>query len=75
MSKVAFSAHEWISGKSTREIEQEFGVRGGVLRGVARTASWVLDAAKDAAPLLGASDEFINGLDELSQRLIYGVPF
>ena len=55
MSKVAFSTHKWISGKSTRGIEQEFGVRGGVLRGVARTASWVLDAAKDAAPLLGAS--------------------
>ena len=42
---------------------------------MARTASWVLDAAKDAAPLLGASDEFIRGLDELSQRLLYGIPF
>ena len=75
MAKIAFTTHEWISGKSTREIEREFEVRGGVLRGVARTASWVLDAAKDAAPLLGASDEFIKGLDELSQRLLYGVPF
>lgn len=75
MAKVAFSTHEWISGKSTRDIEREYGVRGGVLRGVARTASWLLDAAKDAAPLLGASDEFTKGLDELSQRLTYGVPF
>ncbi len=73
-AKVALSAHEWISGKSTRDIEREFRVRGGVLRGVARTASWVLDAAKDAAPLLGASDDFANGLDALSQRLLYGVP-
>ena len=75
MAKIAFTTSEWISGKSTREIEREFGVRGGVLRGVARAASWVLDAAKDAAPLLGASDEFIKGLDELSQRLLHGVPF
>ena len=74
-AKIAFSIAEWVSGKSTREIEREFGVRGGVLRGVARTASWVLDAAKDAAPLLGASYEFTKGLDELSQRLLYGVPF
>ena len=75
MAKVALSTHEWISGKSTREIEQAFGVRGGVLRGVARATSWIIDAAKDAAPLLGASDEFVQGLDELSQRLLHGVPF
>ena len=75
MAKMAFSTHEWISGKSTRNIEREVGVRGGVLRGVARTASWILDAAKDAAPLLGASEDFTQGLDELSQRLLYGIPF
>ena len=75
MAKIAFSTYGWTSGKSTREIEREFEVRDGVVRGVARTASWVLDAAKDAAPLLGASDEFIKGLDELGQRLLYGVPF
>ena len=75
MSKIAFCTQEWISGKGTREIEREFGVRGGVLRGVARTASWILDAAKDAAPHLGASEEFVQGLDELNQRLLYGVPF
>ena len=74
MAKIAFSTQKWISGKSTRDIEREFGVRGGVLRGVARMASWILDAAKDAASLLGASDEFINSLDELSQRLVFGVP-
>ena len=43
MAKIAFSIDEWVSGKSTREIERDFGVRGGVVRGVARTASWVLD--------------------------------
>ena len=75
MAKIAFSMDRWVSGRSTREMERELAVRAGVVRGVARTASWVLDAAKDAAPLLGASEQFIEALDELSQRLLYGVPF
>ena len=75
MAKITFSMYQWVSGKSTRSIEQELGVRGGVVRGVARNASWILDAATEAAPLLGATQEFIEGLSQLSQRLPYGVPF
>jgi hypothetical protein len=72
--KIALVTEKWVHGDAVREIEHEFGVRGGVTRNVAGVVSWVVDTASAIATELGFTDEAIQHLNTLDQSLIYGLP-
>ena len=73
-AKVALALERWISGEATRSIEGNFRVRGGVVRNIGGTASWVIDTAGAVASALGLPEEHVMGLTNLSDRLIHGLP-
>lgn len=72
--KIALVTEKWVHGDAVREIEREFGVRGGVTRNIAGTVSWVVDTLSAIAAELGFTEKAIQNLNDLDQSLIYGLP-
>lgn len=71
--KLLLAAHEWISGRRTREIEKVFQLRAGTLRNMGAQLSWVTDVMSAVAAEVGAEANLSRELAQLSARLAHGV--
>lgn len=72
--KMALAGREWVTGRRTREIERQFLVRAGNLRGIGAQLSWVVDVMAAISAEVGAQATIAKELNRLSEQLAYGVP-
>lgn len=71
--KLVLAAHEWVSGRRTREIERGLQVRAGTLRSIGGQLSWVMDVMASIAVEVGAEPTLARELHQLSECLAHGV--
>jgi replicative superfamily II helicase len=71
--KMLLAAHEWVSGRRTREVERAFQVGAGTLRNMGAQLSWVMDVMSAIAAEVGTSPSLGRELAQLSERLAHGV--
>ena len=71
--KKALMLHKWISPSDTREIENDFYIYSGAIRRVGEDFSWLAETLADLAREMDWQRNVVKKIEELSQRLIYGV--
>ena len=71
--KMLLAAHEWVSGRRTREVERAFQVGAGALRSIGAQLSWVMDVMSAIATEVAARPIVAKDLAQVSERLAYGV--
>lgn len=71
--KKAFLLEEWISGRETSDIEDQFGVLAGTIANLAAHIHWLALALGDAAAALGLSLGLRQVLEQLGARLPMGL--
>jgi len=71
--KKALMLHKWISPSDTREIENDFFIYSGAIRRVGEDFSWLAETLADLAREMDWHKDAVKKIEELSQRLIYGV--
>lgn len=71
--KEALFLSEWVTNTETSEIEQKYFAPAGAIQKTAQEFSWLLEALSRMAELKGWKTHYVQKLQELSRRLIYGV--
>lgn len=72
--KKALILLEWITSRSTVEIEQSYDIHAGAIARIGEEFSWLAEAAAALAQAIGWPAETSQRLFELSERLLQGVP-
>ena len=71
--KKALMLRKWISPLETKAVENSYFVYSGVIRRVGEDFSWLAEALAALAREKGWEERVVEKIEELSQRLIYGV--
>ncbi len=71
--KKALILLEWITPRSTLEIEQAYDIHAGAMARIGEEFSWLAEAASALAREIGWPAETVRRLSELSERLTQGI--
>lgn len=71
--KKALILREWITSRSTVEIEQSYDIHAGAIARIGEAFSRLAEAASALAREIGWTPETVRSLSELSERLLQGV--
>jgi helicase len=70
--KIAFVLSEWISSRSTIDLENKYLCRSGQIEQIGKQVSWLLDAAVGMARVLNKDRSIVFFLKRLSLRVNFG---
>ena len=72
--KKTLMMQQWLAETETKDIERHFQVFSGAIKKVGEDFSWLAETLAAFAKVAGWDERFIRRIDNLSQRLVYGVP-
>ena len=72
--KMALMLDEWAAGHRAIDIEGEFESLAGTIRAAGEVCGWLANATAAVADMLELPEQQVRALQDLSTRLVWGVP-